>query len=481
MSHRIKRTDLPQAIKNGIRSRKQNVGISVTTEHELSGTWWDGGSRSEYCFIDLVTGRLANINFDHYPGPTLAYGHKVPTVPLCQDDPEKRWAILETGTFCGKDATPRLHVHPDSLPILCNVHTKHGLQPGSPFEMVHDWLIDNNQPEAAAKLAPFIPDVIRIRERQASVLMADSSGEGSGADSPTSPEPCPECDSLTIGTTKDGETVCGNCGLELEPKHPTYIAEHIRTWTAEDFRLDLYATDQRDHRGQTRLAYAFYHANKLVFSGCDFCGSPLHADDSDETLATLLTFLSLRPGDTDREYFDAYTPEQMEFAQQHGEQLSLYSLDLEEGRPGVEEDDDDQEEEPERRIVIEHDADPDFSWLEQDIYDPAHPDFGGAVYPTEADMHAKKNAYDPDWYRDPANHVAYCILIQELCDKGEWHTVDSLGNVDMLADSPDLTGTYSSPDQIADEGIREMVADMIAGCCEKGFTEANDPPGHRES
>jgi hypothetical protein len=55
-------------------------------------------------------------------------------------------------------------------------------------------------------------------------------------------------------------------------------------------------------------------AGALLFAGADFRPSPMHADDSDETLRGLLGFLTLRPGDTDREYFDDYTPAQLAFA-----------------------------------------------------------------------------------------------------------------------------------------------------------------------
>jgi hypothetical protein len=49
----------------------------------------------------------------------------------------------------------------------------------------------------------------------------------------------------------------------------------------------------------------------IIFEGEDFAGSPMDADDSDETVAALLTFLTLRRGDTDAEYFESYTPEQL--------------------------------------------------------------------------------------------------------------------------------------------------------------------------
>jgi hypothetical protein len=52
----------------------------------------------------------------------------------------------------------------------------------------------------------------------------------------------------------------------------------------------------------------------VLFRGTDFGPSPCHADDSDETLRALLSFLLLRPGDTDRDYFAGYSAEQLAFA-----------------------------------------------------------------------------------------------------------------------------------------------------------------------
>jgi hypothetical protein len=106
--------------------------------------------------------------------------------------------------------------------------------------------------------------------------------------------------------------------------------EHIRTWQTGRFRLDIYDTGRRDWRGQSKLAYEFRDSDRLIFQGEDFAGSPLHTDDSAQTVATLLSFLSLRPGDTDREYFASYTPEQLEWAQASGEELSWLATELEE-------------------------------------------------------------------------------------------------------------------------------------------------------
>ena len=59
----------------------------------------------------------------------------------------------------------------------------------------------------------------------------------------------------------------------------------------------------------------------VLFAGDDFGPSPLHAWDSDESIAALMGFLTLRPGDTDAEYFEDYTDVQRDFCDQHAEAL----------------------------------------------------------------------------------------------------------------------------------------------------------------
>lgn len=83
-----------------------------------------------------------------------------------------------------------------------------------------------------------------------------------------------------------------------------------------------------DDRGVTRIAYRLTmrepgaKASVVIFDAKDYCGSPMHADDSDQNVEGLMAFLTLRPGDTDDEYFESYTPEQHAFAEQHAESLS---------------------------------------------------------------------------------------------------------------------------------------------------------------
>jgi len=96
---------------------------------------------------------------------------------------------------------------------------------------------------------------------------------------------------------------------------------HVRLSPLTDgrtFELRTWDTGRTDWRGQTVIAFRFGVVDEPpIFEGADFAGSPLTADDSDQCLATLLTFLTLRPGDTDRDYFDDYTPEQLDWTQDY--------------------------------------------------------------------------------------------------------------------------------------------------------------------
>ena len=93
------------------------------------------------------------------------------------------------------------------------------------------------------------------------------------------------------------------------------------------FELKLYETDRTDRHGQPYLAYELTGPEgELIFSGEDFRPSPLSAIDSDSTLRALLGFLTLRPGDTDADYFEGYTERQMRFVDEDAENLCLYAL-----------------------------------------------------------------------------------------------------------------------------------------------------------
>ena len=109
----------------------------------------------------------------------------------------------------------------------------------------------------------------------------------------------------------------------------SYLGQKTCPYTGSVIKLwDTYETDG-SFFGRTKLRYELKHDGKVIFKGSDFTGSSCHAIDSDETFGGILGFLSLRPGDTDKEYFESYTEEQREFADMYGEELSMFAMELE--------------------------------------------------------------------------------------------------------------------------------------------------------
>ena len=97
------------------------------------------------------------------------------------------------------------------------------------------------------------------------------------------------------------------------------------------FTLKLYDTGTTDHYGKNKLAYLLTMNNKgdkvKLFEGSDYCCSPCYAIDSDESVAGLMAFLTLRPGDTDSDYFKDYTSMQLGYCNEHADALSCEVMD----------------------------------------------------------------------------------------------------------------------------------------------------------
>ena len=101
------------------------------------------------------------------------------------------------------------------------------------------------------------------------------------------------------------------------------------TFTLKLFYLGLdkigYRLTMREHYnsiGGRILKHWHAKPETILFEGSDFRPSPLHSVDGDQTVKTLMTFLTLRPGDTDTEYFADYTETQKDYCSQHAETLS---------------------------------------------------------------------------------------------------------------------------------------------------------------
>ena len=104
----------------------------------------------------------------------------------------------------------------------------------------------------------------------------------------------------------------------------------IKSWSKNRFTLHLFYDGYDYEHSKSRMSYIFKDGRKTIFTGNDFFSSPLHAIDSLNTVYSLLSFICLQKGDTDQEYFDNYTSEQIEWSKSNRcEELSLLVMDWE--------------------------------------------------------------------------------------------------------------------------------------------------------
>ncbi|WP_146644966.1 hypothetical protein [Labilithrix luteola] len=103
-------------------------------------------------------------------------------------------------------------------------------------------------------------------------------------------------------------------------------------------RLTIHAihTGRYDDRGTSRITIEAVHTSgrssdakfrRVVWhEGQTWCHpSPVDTDDGDRTRELVTSLVAIKPGDTDSEYFDGYTPEQLDFATTYGEELTMQS------------------------------------------------------------------------------------------------------------------------------------------------------------
>lgn len=86
-----------------------------------------------------------------------------------------------------------------------------------------------------------------------------------------------------------------------------------------------------DRDGKDLIAYQLYDSDwhdNPVFEGNDF-HSP-NGYSMEESALSLLGFLTLKEGDTDSEYFEQYTPEQIKWRDERAEQMQIEVMEAEE-------------------------------------------------------------------------------------------------------------------------------------------------------
>jgi hypothetical protein len=112
-----------------------------------------------------------------------------------------------------------------------------------------------------------------------------------------------------------------------------YAPEKVRTvrfrpylkGKGPSFTLHLYDVNASDDAGRYGVGYRLMMGRKVIFECLDSKGCPYghHSVDGDKAVRNVMGWLTLKPGDTDADYFAAYSPEQLDFCRSYAEALQL--------------------------------------------------------------------------------------------------------------------------------------------------------------
>lgn len=116
------------------------------------------------------------------------------------------------------------------------------------------------------------------------------------------------------------------------------MSDRLGTWagqlTGAHAELELHDTNRTDSYGKSVLRYVLTITPKaIVFEGDDFCCAPSVAIDSDEAAGACLSFFahygeSIRYSGDDADV-PTFTREQREALVAYGEEISMWSMELE--------------------------------------------------------------------------------------------------------------------------------------------------------
>ena len=98
-------TKLASIVKLVSKKRKA-ILAKPKTAVPISGTYWDGGSRSDWFLINLAS--MKAVPLAHQNPPQFGGPKEDPIQPL-----EPGYALICAGVFCGKPATPVVYFHPE--------------------------------------------------------------------------------------------------------------------------------------------------------------------------------------------------------------------------------------------------------------------------------------------------------------------------------------------------------------------------------
>jgi len=114
MIHQVKKADFPDLFRILARAgfRRHSATVIVSTEAELHGSYWDGGSKDEH-YRMTYTGEIRPL----YVRARVPFGDQ--SLPWTETHKAGDGiAIVTAGTFRGRQAFPNLVIHPDDVDLF---------------------------------------------------------------------------------------------------------------------------------------------------------------------------------------------------------------------------------------------------------------------------------------------------------------------------------------------------------------------------
>jgi hypothetical protein len=108
----LERNSVPAHLLGGYKGKRIRVSVTERVTIPMDAGLWSGGTRRVFHAVRLADGKqLPMVNHDAAPWGT---GRTDQAYQI-----ERGIAVLETGSFCGKDSGLHFHVHPlDAAPML---------------------------------------------------------------------------------------------------------------------------------------------------------------------------------------------------------------------------------------------------------------------------------------------------------------------------------------------------------------------------
>lgn len=118
-------------------------------------------------------------------------------------------------------------------------------------------------------------------------------------------------------------------GIALPPRW-RITSRLLAGWPIDEAHLLELWPNGRTAEGRIRWLYRLSRRNRTIFFATDISsptGTVLSTNTLISSATTVLGYLTLRPGDTDADYFDTCTPAQIAWRDSYAEELALYALE----------------------------------------------------------------------------------------------------------------------------------------------------------